>query len=686
MPAILLMSKATQSNGSSKFGGFVGYIGREDAFKLKELTTQEVKNIILNDGEKNNYAFRNYIFYEKNPLKANGLFDKNNDYMRGFQQRNLVKKVNQAEKNGSPLFQDVISFDNKFLEENHIYNSQTGYLNEAKIKQSIRKGMDNMLRSEGFRLDNNTIWAAAIHRNTDNIHVHIATTELETTRPKIMIKGKDDIPDHEEYKVKRKFNNLNRMKHIVVQNVMDSKNLERHNEILNSLDKQSKDMREQLVSNISKDVASIRSIVKALPNSRKLWRFNSNSKLMKPANEKTAKYINNQLNGELAPHFTVFSRLVDNQNQMYVDLYGKADRNQEVKFDRLKEQMANGIYKEIKKEFDDIEKNENSIYDKNFDPETLDKIKRKTSFEIDKERKKFNEDKIADLSKQLEEMSKSQQANSKEFILTKERLDHFKAMNGSFKNTDPETRLDMYKNKMDFNFSKLKLKDDVKFIENGVINYNALKSQSAKQIEYANGFATYNNLYHKQKTLNSLFKVNDELKTSLQKNLNKIRDPKTKGGKKASAIAKMNKSHDLRTLNLKKIAHTFEDADKVGMINHSKYRAASYPSYRQVFTEQARNLEAERDSSNKQFNKEMQKLQKQLGKSEKMYKSSTKSKLLRSPKRLRKLGNSIREASLNNLVHMNQVERQEHRIKAKEYEKEMEIKRSVYYENKGREL
>lgn len=686
MPAILLMSKATQSNGSSKFGGFVGYIGREDAFKLKELTNNEVKNIILNDGDKNSYAFRNYIYYEKNPLKASGLFDKNDDYLTPFQQKNLVRKINQAEKNGSPLFQDVVSFDNKFLEENHIYNANSGYLNEAKLKQSIRKGMEYMLKKEGFKLTNNTIWAAAIHRNTDNIHVHIATTEIETTRPKIKIEGTDKEPAHYEYKVKRKFNSLKTMKHIILQNVMDSKHLEKHNELLNKIDGKSREIREQTIEKLSQDKVSIRGIVRALPNSRKLWRYNSNAVSMKPAQDKVNGYVDNLLKGELEPHYKVFTRLVNNQNDMYKDLYGQSDRNHNIKFDRLKEQMANGIYKEIKKEFNDIEKNENSIYDKNFDPDILDKIKRRTAFKLDKERKANNEKRIEELSKELENLSSKDMVNSKEYILTKERLEHFKKMNGSLKNTDPETRAAMYKDKRDFNFSKLKLKPDVPLISNGIINYNALQSLSAKQVEYANGFAMYSNLYNKQTTLNKLFKSNDDLQKSLNKNIAKFKNPSIKGHKKAVAFNKINRDKELKSLNYKKISHAFDDADKVNMINHYKYRSVSYPSYRQTFKEQSEKLEIDRNKDNEKFEKSIKKLQKQVGKSEKNLTRSTKMKLLRSPKRMRNLSHNIKEASLSNILKYNQLERQEHKIKIKEYEKEMEIKRAAYYENQGRDL
>ncbi|NEU35866.1 hypothetical protein GN156_34995, partial [bacterium LRH843] len=82
----------------------------------------------------------------------------------------LKEIFRQAQKNDSVMWQDVISFDNKWLEERGIYNSKTGWVNEGAIQNSIRKGMEVLLREE--QLEQSGVWSAAIHYNTDNIHVH----------------------------------------------------------------------------------------------------------------------------------------------------------------------------------------------------------------------------------------------------------------------------------------------------------------------------------------------------------------------------------------------------------------------------------------------------------------------------------------------------------------------------------
>lgn len=56
-----------------------------------------------------------------------------------------------------------------------------GLSSEKKIYEATRKAVSKMLKSEGLE---NAVWSAAIHFNTDNIHVHIATVEPELMRKK----------------------------------------------------------------------------------------------------------------------------------------------------------------------------------------------------------------------------------------------------------------------------------------------------------------------------------------------------------------------------------------------------------------------------------------------------------------------------------------------------------------------
>ena len=83
------------------------------------------------------------------------------------------------------MWQTVISFDNRWLEKNGIYNSEDGFLDVRTLHEYTRVSVNAMLKKEGLET---ATWSAAIHYNTDNLHIHIATVEPIPTRPLITVK------------------------------------------------------------------------------------------------------------------------------------------------------------------------------------------------------------------------------------------------------------------------------------------------------------------------------------------------------------------------------------------------------------------------------------------------------------------------------------------------------------------
>ena len=80
-----------------------------------------------------------------------------------------------AHENGSIMWQDVISFHNPWLEKQGIYDEIT--------KRWMKKLMDvTRFAMQKERVRKSSIWSAAIHFNTDNIHIHVATVEPYPTR------------------------------------------------------------------------------------------------------------------------------------------------------------------------------------------------------------------------------------------------------------------------------------------------------------------------------------------------------------------------------------------------------------------------------------------------------------------------------------------------------------------------
>ncbi|MDU2657289.1 MobP2 family relaxase [Clostridium perfringens] len=150
------------SCGSKKFKSYIDYIDRDEA----------TRNYNFND-------FSLYNDYMGNPEKSGSLFTEKNDYMTKKEIKELKKNFELAQKNKSMMWQDVFSFNNDWLIENGYFNPKTKVLDEAKIRNAIRKSMGELTKDGN---ENELIWSASIHYNTGNIHIHVASVELNPNK------------------------------------------------------------------------------------------------------------------------------------------------------------------------------------------------------------------------------------------------------------------------------------------------------------------------------------------------------------------------------------------------------------------------------------------------------------------------------------------------------------------------
>lgn len=150
------------SCGSKKFKSYIDYIDRDEATR--------------------NYNFDDFSLYNDymgNPEKSGSLFTEKNDYMTKKEIKELKKNFELAQKNKSMMWQDVFSFNNDWLIENGYLNPKTKVLDEAKIRNAIRKSMAELTKDGN---ENELIWSASIHYNTRHIHVHVASVELKPNK------------------------------------------------------------------------------------------------------------------------------------------------------------------------------------------------------------------------------------------------------------------------------------------------------------------------------------------------------------------------------------------------------------------------------------------------------------------------------------------------------------------------
>lgn len=165
-PGLVAVTKFVRP-GSAVFASYINYMDRDEAVH----------------GGKIHSDYSAYSEeYMGNQEKTTGLFSMDYDRLTSDTAQVYKNQFQKAQENGSLLWQTVISFDNKWLEELGIYNPTTQALDEARIQGMTRIFMKTLLEKEQLRLAS---WTAAIHYNTNNIHVHIAIVDPEGEREKV---------------------------------------------------------------------------------------------------------------------------------------------------------------------------------------------------------------------------------------------------------------------------------------------------------------------------------------------------------------------------------------------------------------------------------------------------------------------------------------------------------------------
>lgn len=175
LPSVtFMMSFETNVKDDKGFDGFVDYMDRKEASQGKNL-------------------YSNYQDYMNNDVKTNSLFNMASDNLSTDEKEWIKEKFNQAQKANSVLWQDVISFENSWLEKHGVFDSKTKILDDKKLKDITRQAVKRMWDIQGKDLDD-IVWIGAIHYNTDNIHIHLASVEINPSQ--MMEKSQNHEGEH----------------------------------------------------------------------------------------------------------------------------------------------------------------------------------------------------------------------------------------------------------------------------------------------------------------------------------------------------------------------------------------------------------------------------------------------------------------------------------------------------------
>lgn len=320
-------------NSKSSFKNYVNYMDRPETHT-----------------EKNN--FESYQYYMNNEEKSTGLFTNEKDSLSKNDKEKYKDVFKNAQEKGSILWQDVISFDNEWLKELGVLSENGTDIDEKKLKEVTRASVNEMLKSE--QLSDSAVWTAAIHYNTDNIHIHVATVQTKNFRER----------------GKRKPSSIEKMKSTVANKLLNrAKENEKLNDFIrNKLIASKKENEIMSLKNkfVNRDMVNqFQKIYSMLPDDKRQWKYNMNGmKMIRPEiNKLTNMYIEKNFKNE----FKEFKTQLDKEVEIYKKAYGnnsKAEKYKETKMQDMYTRMGNTILSEMR-EFDKKKNEMPNKFDRN---------------------------------------------------------------------------------------------------------------------------------------------------------------------------------------------------------------------------------------------------------------------------------------------------------------------------------
>lgn len=291
-PGVIFTSKYVLSD--KKFSEYINYIDRPEAIRNLNFPKFSAYTDYMDDKRKQKLEF--------NPLseKTSALFTATKDRLTSEEKIILKQQFTKAQKNDSPMWQQVISFTDEFLEQHGLFDRRTGILDENKMREVTRIAMQEMLKDE--KMDGAAVWSASIHYNTDNIHIHVAIVEPCPTRKRKEFTTKDKDGNTirmEQFKGNMNKKTFGKVKSKIVNNIVDrSVELTKINDIIrNNIVAEKRSM---LSYRDDKLRFAFFNIYRQLPKDKRLWNYNMN--------------VLNHVRPE-----------IDNFTKIYIDMYHKKD-------------------------------------------------------------------------------------------------------------------------------------------------------------------------------------------------------------------------------------------------------------------------------------------------------------------------------------------------------------------------
>ncbi|AYG01138.1 MobP2 family relaxase [Lactococcus allomyrinae] len=334
------------SSVSQKFADYINYMDRDSATRA---SNYERYTFAFDDLKESDLA--TYNDYMGRPQAASNLFSSNSDALTEEETKQLKAQFQVAQQNHSLMWQDVVSFDNRFLEKYGLYDSKTGILDDTKLQQAARLAITDMLAREG--MSNSAIWSGAIHYNTDNIHIHIAIVEPEPTRSMRTFRTKEGRVYRDYIGTRRQKageqSSYERFKSMILEHMIDNSEKSR---ALSELQR-------NVITSKNKPLVGFfdlsarqefKALHRALPSDKRLWHYRMSA--MEPYRATIDQFVERYIEKNYKQEFKQFNHLLDEQVTYFKEAYGdsRAEDYKQNKLygkDGLYTKLGNDLLKEL---------------------------------------------------------------------------------------------------------------------------------------------------------------------------------------------------------------------------------------------------------------------------------------------------------------------------------------------------
>lgn len=291
------------------YSKYLGYMVRRQAIaSKKELSKKDIEEMKRISG-----AMDKMGMPQSDPSKLLiDVWTNDKDTMTLGDRKEFQDKMDAAKKHGSMLWTDVVSFDNRWLERQGLYNPETGELKSEALREASRKMLNVLGQKEQL---NQPFWLASVHRNTDNIHIHFAIMEKENSRKMV------DVGGEMQPRGNFKQSTIYAMKSAFANELVDLSKVQAR------ITEERSNVREAVYQNAKEAMNRpdfrdrLNAFIKRLPADRRKWNYQRLHRI-DPSLTKELDEITDELLKD-DPHLEKYKDLVGDVDEFYKEQYGK---------------------------------------------------------------------------------------------------------------------------------------------------------------------------------------------------------------------------------------------------------------------------------------------------------------------------------------------------------------------------